>query len=132
MARAHRILDLVERELLTPVGLRTLPRSDSRYRPVYQGGVFERDSSYHQGTVWPWLLGPFISAYLKVHGHAPAAKARAADWIRGFDQHLRDAALGHVSEIFDADTPHAPRGAAAQAWSVAELLRCAVDEVFAP
>jgi glycogen debranching enzyme len=82
--------------------------------------------------VWPWLLGPFISAYLRVRGHRPPARERAAGWLRAIEAHLEDAGLGQVSEIFDADPPHRPRGCIAQAWSVAELLRVAVEEVFEP
>ncbi len=130
--KMHSVLEVVERELLTPVGLRSLARGDSQYRPTYEGGPFERDSAYHQGTVWPWLLGPFLSAYLRVRGHRPAARERAAGWLRAIEAHLEDAGLGQVSEIFDADPPHRPRGCIAQAWSVAELLRVALEEVFEP
>jgi len=118
----------VERELLTPVGLRTLPQGDPRYAPHYQGDARSRDSVYHQGTVWPWLMGPFITAYMKVH--APrTARPKMAAWLEGFAQHMSEAGLGQVSEIFDADPPHTPRGCFAQAWSVAELLRAACEDV---
>jgi predicted glycogen debranching enzyme len=120
------IVEAVERELLTPVGLRTLPRNDSRYVPHYQGGVYERDSAYHQGTVWPWLMGPFITAYLKVKGGNDTDRRQCAEWLKPFLAHLSEAGLGQVSEIFDAEPPHAPRGCFAQAWSVAELLRVAM------
>lgn len=80
--------------------------------------------------MWPWLLGPFITAYLRIHGHAPNARLQAARWLEPFEQHLADACLGQVSEIFDADPPHRARGCMAQAWSVAELLRAAVEEVI--
>jgi predicted glycogen debranching enzyme len=129
-SKAHSVLQVVERELLTPVGLRSLARGDSQYRPTYEGGPLSRDGAYHQGTVWPWLLGPFITAYLNVHGHRPEARERAAAWLRAFQSHLEDAGLGQVSEIFDAEPPYRPRGCVAQAWSVAELLRVAVEEVF--
>jgi predicted glycogen debranching enzyme len=130
--KACSVLEVVERELLTPVGLRSLARGDSQYRPTYEGGPLQRDGSYHQGTVWPWLLGPFISAYLRVHNHRAGAKKKAAGWLRAFEAHLEDAGLGQVSEIFDAEPPYRPRGCMAQAWSVAELLRVAVEEVFRP
>ena len=88
--------------------------------------MHSRDGAYHQGTVWGWLIGPFITAYLKANGNADAARQQAREWINGFLPHLSEAGLGQVSEIFDGDAPHAPRGCAAQAWSVAELLRVAV------
>ena len=126
------VVEVVERELLTPVGLRSLSPRDPQYRPTYEGGPLSRDGAYHQGTVWPWLLGPFITAYLRVHAHRPEARERATGWLRGFATHLEDAGLGQISEIFDAEPPHRPRGCVAQAWSVAELLRVAVEEVFEP
>jgi glycogen debranching enzyme len=128
-SKARSVLEVVERELLTPVGLRTLSPGDPQYRPTYEGGPLSRDGSYHQGTVWPWLLGPFISAFLRVNGHRQEARERAAGWLRAFEEHLEDAGLGQVSEIFDAEPPHRPRGCTAQAWSVAELLRVAVESV---
>jgi predicted glycogen debranching enzyme len=128
--RAAQVVAVVQRELLTPLGLRTLPAWDSRYRPRYSGGVWERDSAYHQGTVWPWLMGPFITAYLKVHDRSERARWQAAEWLEGFCEHLADAGLGQISEIADAAYPHAPRGCFAQAWSVAELLRAAVEDVY--
>jgi predicted glycogen debranching enzyme len=130
--KARGMVEVVERELLTPVGLRSLSPRDPQYRPTYEGGPLSRDGAYHQGTVWPWLLGPFITAYLRVHAHWPEARERAAGWLRGFASHLEDAGLGQISEIFDAEPPHRPRGCVAQAWSVAELLRVAVEEVFEP
>jgi predicted glycogen debranching enzyme len=130
--KACAVVEVVERELLTPVGLRSLARRDAQYRPRYEGDSLSRDGSYHQGTVWPWLMGPFLSAYLRVRGQGPEARAQAARWLRLFEAHLEDAGLGQVSEIFDADPPHRPRGCVAQAWSVSELLRVAVEEVFNP
>jgi glycogen debranching enzyme len=79
--------------------------------------------AYHQGTVWAWLIGPFIEAYLKVEDSKPLACAQARQWLAGFDAHLAEAGLGFVSEIFDADPPHEPKGCIAQAWAVAEVLR---------
>ncbi len=130
--RARSVIEVAERELLTPVGLRSLSPRDPQYRPTYEGGPLSRDGSYHQGTVWPWLLGPFITAYLRVHAHRPEARERAAGWLRAFESHLEDAGLGQISEIFDAEPPHRARGCVAQAWSVAELLRVAAEEVFEP
>jgi predicted glycogen debranching enzyme len=128
--RAAEVVRVVERELLTPLGLRSLSPRDSRYRPRYEGGVFERDSSYHQGTVWPWLLGPFVTAYVRVNGRSFEARRKAAAWLEGFDEHMRTACLGQISEIADADAPHKPCGCVAQAWSVAELLRAAIEDVY--
>jgi predicted glycogen debranching enzyme len=124
------VVEVVQRELLTPVGLRSLSPRDSRYRPRYEGGVYERDSAYHQGTVWPWLMGPFITAYIKVNNSSEAAKRQGAEWLNGFAAHMADAGLGQISEITDADAPYQPRGCVAQAWSVAELLRAAVEDVY--
>ena len=121
--RAHAVVRVVERDLLTPFGLRTLAPSDPRYRPRYQGGPWERDSAYHQGTVWPWLLGPFIAAYLKVNKASEEARDRCAGLLEPLRAHMQEAGLGQISEIFDADAPHRPRGCFAQAWSVAEILR---------
>jgi predicted glycogen debranching enzyme len=126
--RAKRVVERVERELFTPYGLRSLARGDQSYRPRYEGDIWSRDTAYHQGTVWAWLLGPFITAYLKVNSTKRAA-ARASEWLTSFEQHLRDAGLGQVSEIFDAEAPHEPRGCIAQAWSVAEVLRASVEDV---
>ena len=88
-----------------------------------------RDSSYHQGPVWAWLLGPFIDAYLKINGKK--AQVQVREWLQVFSGHLTDAVLGHVSEIFDGDFPHLPRGCFAQAWSVAEVLRAVVENGLA-
>jgi len=123
--RAQRVVAVVERDLLTPYGLRSLASYDPQYRGRCTGDSASRDSSYHQGTVWAWLVGPFMTAYLKVHGATSQGRQQAAQWLSGFRQHLSDAGLGHVSEIFDGDPPHQPRGCIAQAWSVAELLRAA-------
>ncbi|HWE51255.1 MAG TPA: amylo-alpha-1,6-glucosidase [Bryobacteraceae bacterium] len=130
--RARPILEVVERELLTPVGLRTLSPKDSRYCPHYEGPGYQRDAAYHQGTVWPWLMGPFVTAYVKAHGRSDVARHRAQGWVEGFLPHLQVAGLGQVSEILDGDAPHTPRGCIAQAWSVAELLRVALEDVYVP
>jgi len=128
--KEKQVVNVVERELLTPLGLRSLSPDDPNYRPRYEGGVVERDSAYHQGTVWPWLMGPFISAYVKVHNRSTDAKRHAEEWLLAFKEHLAAGGLGHISEIADAEPPHNPRGCVAQAWSVAELLRAAVEDVY--
>jgi predicted glycogen debranching enzyme len=121
--KARLVVECVERELLTPYGLRSLAPSDPRYRGRYEGDAMSRDGAYHQGTVWAWLIGPFISAYLKAFGDDPRTPQRVADWLSPFQQHLGEGGLNQISEIFDGDAPHTPRGCIAQAWSVGELLR---------
>jgi len=128
--RARPVVAVVERELLTPIGLRSLAPGDSKYRGRYEGDVMSRDSAYHQGTVWPWLIGPFITAYLKVNGRTECARKQAEQWVGGFGEHLHIAGLGQISEIADGVLPHRAAGCIAQAWSVAELLRVAVEDVF--
>ena len=115
------VLHVVERELLTPVGLRSLSPRHPDYKATYFGDLRTRDAAYHQGTVWSWLIGPFVDAWLKVHR---GSVAESRQFLRAFAQHLDEAGVGSISEIFDADEPHAPRGCIAQAWSVAEVLRC--------
>jgi len=122
--RARSVVDAVERELYTPLGLRSLERHHPDYHPHYLGGVLERDGAYHQGTVWPWLMGAFVEAWVKVRGSTAEAKAEArARFVAPLRRHLAHAGLGHVSEIGDADAPNLPRGCPFQAWSVGELLR---------
>ncbi|HZA52321.1 MAG TPA: amylo-alpha-1,6-glucosidase, partial [Myxococcaceae bacterium] len=113
------VVGVVERELLTPVGLRTLARNHPAYKRTYDGDLRARDAAYHQGTVWPWLMGPFVDAWLKVHGD----RSRARGMLATLEAHLRDIGVGQVGEIFDAEPPYLARGCVAQAWSVAELLR---------
>ncbi len=121
---AERVVAAVERELLTPLGLRSLAPGESAYQPHYLGGVRERDGAYHQGTVWPWLIGPFVEAWLRVHGDQPAQRHEARDrFLAPLVEHLGAAGLGHVSEIADGEAPHSPRGCPFQAWSLGELLR---------
>lgn len=123
-ALARGIVDLVEARLLTPLGLRTLDPADPAYQPHYQGGVRERDGAYHQGTAWPWLLGPFVEAWLRVRGSTAEARAEArARFLPALHAHLDTAGLGHVSEVVDGDAPHRPGGCPFQAWSLGELLR---------
>jgi glycogen debranching enzyme len=117
--REKAVVDTCARHLLTPVGLRSLSPDDSQYARRYEGDSRERDSVYHQGTVWSWLLGPFALAHFKVYGDA----VRAMGFLEGLAPHLQEGCLGTTSEIFDADPPHTPRGCFAQAWSVAETLR---------
>ncbi|MGA9522917.1 MAG: amylo-alpha-1,6-glucosidase [Myxococcaceae bacterium] len=117
--RWETVLETVARELVTPFGLRTLSRSHSDYKRAYDGDLRARDAAYHQGTVWPWLIGHYIDAVFKLHGD----KQKARELLQGLAQHFENAGIGQVSEIFDADPPHRPRGCIAQAWSVAELLR---------
>jgi predicted glycogen debranching enzyme len=114
------VVDQVADKLLTPVGLRSLAREHPDYKPTYHGDLRTRDAAYHQGTVWSWLIGPFVDAWLKVY---PARRPEARRMLAGLEAHLGDACVGSVSEVFDAEPPFAPRGCIAQAWGVAELLR---------
>lgn len=122
--RTRIALGVVERKLLTPLGLRSLAPDEAGYVPHYRGGPRERDGAYHQGTVWPWLIGPFVDAWLSARGRTDAAKDEARTrFLRPLELHLEDAGLGHVSEIADAEPPFTPRGCPFQAWSVGEMLR---------
>lgn len=106
------------------MGLRSLDPQHPDYCAAYAGGVRARDGAYHQGTVWPWLLGPFCEAWLRVQGDTPENRAAASGrFVQPLLHHLQSAGLGHVSEIADGDAPHQPRGCPFQAWSVGELLR---------
>jgi predicted glycogen debranching enzyme len=126
--RARRVVDAVETRLLTPMGLRSLARDDPAYIPHHRGGAGERDAAYHQGTVWPWLIGPFVGAWVRVRGNTPAAKREArARFLTPLLRHLDEAGLGHISEIADGDPPHAPRGCPFQAWSLGEVLRLELE-----
>jgi predicted glycogen debranching enzyme len=122
--RARQVVDAVERQLWTPLGLRTLAPGAEGYTPRYEGGVRERDGAYHQGTVWPWLLGPFVEAWVRVRGGGAEVRAEARRrFFQPLLDHLSEAGLGHISEIADAEPPHTPRGCPFQAWSVGEALR---------
>src|SRR5213076_360082 len=112
------VLEVVEKKLVTPVGLRTLSPDDPNYKPIYAGDLRSRDGAYHQGTVWAWLIGPFIDAWLKVHPHDRAAGRK---FLETFPVHLSDNGVGTISEVFDAGEPHMAGGCIAQAWSVAEV-----------
>jgi predicted glycogen debranching enzyme len=122
--RAETILEAVTQRLWTPLGLRSLAPGEPGYASRYEGGVRDRDTVYHQGTVWPWLLGSFVEAWVRVHGDSDDAKREARTrFLMPIREHLNSAGLGHVSEIADADAPHIPRGCPFQAWSVGELIR---------
>jgi len=123
-ARAQQVVDTVERALLTPLGLRSLAPDEPGYAPRYQGDGRARDAAYHQGTVWPWLLGPFVEAWVRVRGGgADIRSAARARFLTPLLAHLDAAGLGHISEVADAEAPHTPRGCPFQAWSVGEALR---------
>jgi len=124
------IVRAVWRELYAHYGLRSLAPRDPRYRGVYRGDRLARDGAYHQGTAWSWLMGPFITAYRRVHGYSYASRVRAGAFLAPFRDHLRDHGIGSVSEIFDGDEPVVPRGCFAQAWGVAEVLRAYVEDVL--
>jgi predicted glycogen debranching enzyme len=120
-ARWQRVLDVVRERLFTPVGLRSLAPGHPDYKSRYYGDLRSRDAAYHQGTAWGWLVGPLVDAWLRVH---PDDRRTARSFLEGFVPHLAEACIGTVSEIFDAEEPYTPRGCVAQAWSVAEVLRC--------
>lgn len=132
--QALQVVEVVEWELLTPYGLRTLSPRDPNYHGRYEGNPASRDGAYHQGTVWPWLLGPFLTAYVKVHGGTALdtqrdARSRADHFLDSLRDHLMQAGLGQISEVLDGDFPHRPGGCIAQAWSVAEVLRTYMEDV---
>jgi predicted glycogen debranching enzyme len=131
-AKSKQVVNTVRRELLTPFGLRTLAKTDPRYMGVYRGDRRSRDLAYHNGTVWPWLLGPFTTAYLKTEGYGEYTREYAFKNFlsRLFTEQPFKAGLGMISEIFDGDPPHHPRGCIVQAWSVAEPLRAYVEDIM--
>jgi glycogen debranching enzyme len=114
-------MDVVTTKLLTPFGLRSLAPGHPDYKPRYFGDLKARDAAYHQGTVWAWLIGPYIDAWLKLHPEDTSGARRLLDALL---EHLGEAGVGSISEVFDAQAPFTPRGCIAQAWSVAEVLRC--------
>jgi predicted glycogen debranching enzyme len=116
-----KVLDIADKDLVTPRGLRTLSPRNKFYKGIYQGTQDERDNAYHQGTVWPWLFGPFCEGWLKVYGQQGVAKVKKL--IYGMEEVMSEAGISTISEIHDGDPPHAPRGAISQAWSVGEVLR---------
>ena len=122
--QAKAILETVENKLLTPLGLRSLSPDSPGYQPAYGGGVLERDGAYHQGTVWPWTIGPFVEAWFNVHGTTDKTRAEAKErFLDPLEAHLDVAGAGHISEIADATSPHHPRGCPFQAWSLSEYIR---------
>jgi predicted glycogen debranching enzyme len=129
--KARAVMALVERELLTPFGLRTLSPRDHRYAGHYGGDPRARDGAYHQGTVWPWLIGSYVSAYLKVYGRTVMARQHARRLVEPLLRHFSNEGVGQLPEIFDGDPPHSAAGCFAQAWSVAELVRVLVKELKA-
>jgi predicted glycogen debranching enzyme len=119
-SRWERVMRVVTEKLLTPVGLRSLAPGSPDFKAKYYGDLRARDAAYHQGTVWAWLIGPYVDAWLKLH---PDDKAGARKLLSGFEAHLNEQCVGSISEVFDAEPPYTPRGCIAQAWSVAEVLR---------
>jgi predicted glycogen debranching enzyme len=113
------VIEVVKQKLVTPVGLRSLSPDHPDYKPIYSGDLHSRDGAYHQGTVWAWLIGPFVDAWMRVHPD----KAEARKFLARFPEHLNDDGIGTISEVFDAREPHYAGGCIAQAWSVAEVLR---------
>jgi predicted glycogen debranching enzyme len=129
---AARVVETVERQLLTPYGLRTLSPADPRYRRRYEGDPASRDGAYHQGTVWPWLMGPFLTAYIEVNGRSAESRQQAGQWLAELAAYIEDRGVGQLPEIFDGEPPHRPAGCIAQAWTVAELLRVCVESIGSP
>lgn len=121
--QAKSVVAAVEKHLLTPYGLRTLAPSDPQYRGRYEGDAYSRDSAYHQGTVWPWLIGPFLDAYFQANGRSAEASEQASRWLAELRRYIAEEGVGQIPEVFDGDAPHRAGGCMAQAWSVAELLR---------
>jgi glycogen debranching enzyme len=122
--QALKIVEVLEKHLWTPAGLRSLGPEEPGYAAHYEGGVPQRDGSYHQGTVWPWLMGAFVEGWLNTHGNDARAQQQARErFLNPLLAGMNDAGLGHISEIADGDPPHTLRGCPFQAWSVAEALR---------
>ncbi|MBL8023548.1 MAG: glycogen debranching enzyme family protein [Elusimicrobia bacterium] len=126
--RFRSVVDAAWKTLYTPRGMRTLAPGSPGYRARCEGTLSDRDSAYHQGTVWPWLLGPFLTAFVKAYGATEETKSHVVSFLQPFLGHLTEVGVGHISEIFDGDAPHSPRGCPAQAWNVGELLRVMWEE----
>jgi predicted glycogen debranching enzyme len=126
-AQQRAVVKIVGERLLTPFGLRTLDRGDPDYKPRYEGNLFQRDAAYHNGTVWPWLIGPYCEALLRVERFSDEVKQRVREIIQPLIDEMNNASggrcLGQIAEVYDGDPPHRPSGCPAQAWSVAEVLR---------
>ena len=129
-SRRRSVVAICERDLVTPMGLRTLAPADANYRARYQGDVEARDAAYHQGTVWPWLLGPFVTAYVRAYEGMNSARERARRFLDGLELHLEETGIGGISEVADGDPPHAPGGCPWQAWSAAEPLRALCEDIL--
>jgi len=115
------ILDTVQQELLTPRGIRTLSPKNVDYKSVYEGNIEERDMAYHQGTAWPWLIGAYAEAYLKVHGKQGISEIK--NLVKGFEDEMIVHGIGTISELYNGDPPYHGKGTISQAWSVAEMRR---------
>ncbi|MDH5362832.1 MAG: hypothetical protein OEW84_05935, partial [Aigarchaeota archaeon] len=124
------MLEAMERDLLTPFGLRSLSPRDPLYVGRYTGNAKSRDSAYHQGTVWAWLIGPYVTASVRARGRGEDVRSEAKRVLDRFYSHFTQAGIGTVSEIFDGDPPHTPRGCISQAWSVAEIMRAYCEDVL--
>jgi glycogen debranching enzyme len=124
------VVDVCRRRLLTPMGLRTLAPTAPAYRGQYGGDLASRDTAYHQGTVWPWLLGPFVTAFVRAFGDTEVARAEAAGFLHDLVPHLGEAGIGGISEVADGNAPHTPGGCPWQAWSIAEPLRALCEDVL--
>jgi predicted glycogen debranching enzyme len=130
-SKRQSVMEVVRDELVTPFGLRTLSPQDPRYRGRYEGGLLARDEAYHQGTVWPWLVGHYIRAYQRTYGLSEETLEYCNGLVSGFFDHLKVNGLGTIAEVYDGDPPHRPRGCFAQAWSVAEVLRAIAEDLHA-
>jgi glycogen debranching enzyme len=130
ISRHQAVLQKVMGELLTPVGVRTLSPRDPSYQGRYGGSVVARDRAHHQGSAFPWLLGPLVTAYLRINGRGQEARRAALNMLKGCLQYMDDPGMGQICELFDGDASHRPAGAVASARSVAEILRCYVEDVL--
>jgi predicted glycogen debranching enzyme len=128
-SRRRSVMEVVKSELVTPFGLRTLSPNDPRYRGRYEGDLYARDAAYHQGTVWPWLIGHYIKAYQRTYGLSEETLTYCSDLLKGLLDHMKVNGLGTIAEIYDGDPPQRPRGCFAQAWSVAEVLRTVAEDL---